>query len=345
MKAAVFEGIENMVVREVENPRCDSDGILVTVKACGICGSDIRNYHSGLKGNVERQIIGHEIGAVVEDVGKDVRRFAVGDHVAVAPDVSCGTCYYCRQGWVNLCVNHRMVGTHWPGGFAQYLHLPEVVLTHGMVHHMPQGMSFVDATLSEPASSVLASQERAGVGDGSTVLIIGDGPIGCLHVEVARARGASKVIVAGLTRLHLVPAFEPDVTIDAGSEDTVARTLEATAGGGVDVTICANPVAATQEQAVEAVRKRGTVVLFGGVPKTNPMTTLNSNLIHYNEITVTGAFSYPAEKHREALQLLNEGKITASRYVGKEVGLDGIVAGIKAAESGEALKVVVKPWE
>jgi L-iditol 2-dehydrogenase len=345
MKAAVFEGIENIVVRDVETPRCDNEGVLVKVDACGICGSDIRNFHTGLKGDVKKQIMGHEIAGTVELVGPEVTRFRVGDRVAIAPDVCCGECYYCRRGWVNLCVSHRLIGTHWAGGFAQYIHLPRVVLRQGMVHHLPAGLGFVEATMGEPASSVLAAQHNAGVGLGDTVLIIGDGPIGCLHVEVARARGAAKVIVTGLTRLALLPQFHPDVTIDAGKQDTVKQTLAATGGLGADVAICANPVAATQEQAVESVRKRGTVVLFGGVAKTNPMTTLNSNLIHYNEIRVMGAFSYPAVTHEQALGLIADGKIAARKHITKEVGLSGLVDGIKMAERGEALKVVVRPWQ
>jgi L-iditol 2-dehydrogenase len=198
--------------------------------------------------------------------------------------------------------------------------------------------------MAEPASSVLAAQENAGVSTGDTVLIIGDGPIGCLHVEVARARGAAKVIVAGLTRLALLPQFSPDVTINAATHDTVRETLAATDGLGADVAICANPVAATQQQAVEAVRKRGTVVLFGGVPKDKPMTSLNSNLIHYNELRIMGSFSYPAACHRQALELVAQGRISARKHIGREVPLSGLVEGIKAAERGEVLKVVVRPW-
>lgn len=344
MKAAVFEGIEKIEVRELPTPACEPGGILVRVEACGLCGSDIRNFHTGLKGSVEKQIMGHEFTGDVVEAGDGVSRFVKGDRVAVAPDVSCGECYYCKRGLVNLCVSHRMVGTHWPGGFAQYVFLPAEVLTRGMVHPMPNGLSYLDGSLSEPASSVIASQENARIGLGDTVLIIGDGPIGCLHIEVARARGAGTIIMAGLTRLAMVSRFEPDHVIDAGKQDTVAEVMKITGGLGADVAICANPVAATQEQAVESVRKRGRVVLFGGVPKTNPMTTLNSNLIHYNELVVMGAFSYPATVHQQALSLINQQKIHASRYIDKEVDLDHVVDGIQAAQKGEAVKVVVRPW-
>ena len=190
MKAAVFEAPEHMTVREVDVASCGPDDIVVKVHACGICGSDVRNFKAGLKGDVGPQIMGHEFTGVVSEAGAHVSRLAVGDRVAIAPDVSCGACFYCKRGLVNLCMQHRMVGTHWPGGFAEYAHLPQVVLDRGMVHRIPPGLGLDEAALSEPASSVIAAQENAGVGLGDTV-VIGDGPIGCLHIEIARSRGAA----------------------------------------------------------------------------------------------------------------------------------------------------------
>ena len=345
MKAAVFEDVDRIVVKQVPDPDLTAGSILVKVEACGLCGSDIRNFHFGLRSGVKNQIMGHEIaGTVVKADDQAVRRFAIGDRVAIAPDVSCGVCDYCRRGWVNLCAVHRMIGTHWPGGFAQFIHLPAEVLGHGMVHRMPEGLSFDQAALSEPASSVLASQERAGLGRGDTVLVFGDGPIGCLHLEVARGRGAARVIVVGLDRLAQVKAFSPDFLIDAASQDPVAEVMKITGGSGADIAISATPVARTQAQAVEAVRKRGTVVLFGGLPKNDPMTALNANVIHYNEITVIGSFSYPASMHEKALRVIREGQIDAKKYFTMTVPLEGIVDGIRAAESGNTLKVLVKPW-
>ena len=344
MKAAVFEGIKTITVRDVDLQPCEPEGIVVEVKACGLCGSDIRNYHSGLRHGVEKQIMGHEVAGIVREVGKAVSRFQLGDRVAIAPDVSCGTCYYCKRGLVNLCLKHRLIGTHWPGGFAQFITIPAEVMEHGMVHSMPENLSFQAAALSEPASSVLASQNRAGIGLGDVVLVFGDGPVGCLHLEVAKARGASTMIMVGLSRLEAARRFEPDVLIDAARQNPVEEVLRITDGLGADVAIIANPVAETQAQGVEAVRKRGTVILFGGLPKTNPMTCLNSNLIHYNEITVVGAFSYPATMHESALQVLAAGKIHTENYIDKIVPLEGIVEGIRSAEAGQAMKVVVDPW-
>ena len=345
MKAAVFEGIEKMVVRDVPMPQCEADGILVKVEVCCICGGDMRNFHTGLRYGIERQIMGHEIAGIVEEAGSNVTRFKVGDKVAIAPDVSCGECYYCKRGLVNLCVNHKMLGTNWPGGFAQYIYLPAEVLNRGFVEHVPDELGFEEAAMSEPASSVIACQEYNNVSLGDTVVIIGDGPIGCLHIEVARARGASKIIMVGLTRLESVPQFKPDYIIDSASQNPVEEVLKITGGLGADIVICAAPVTMIQEQGLEMVRKRGKVVLFGGVNKNNPMTSLNSNLIHYNEITVVGAFSYPATGLLKAVNMIAEGRISAKKFVTKSVKLHEIPEGIAFAEQGKALRVAVKPWE
>ncbi len=345
MKAMYFEGIENMVLKDVPIPKCEEDGVLVKVEACGICGGDIRNFYQGLRADVGSQIMGHEIAGVVTEVGEKVKRFKVGDRVAMAPDVSCGECYYCKRGLVNLCVDHKMLGTHFPGGFAQYISVPGFVIQRGFIEKIPDTLGFDEAALAEPASSVIACQELNGVSAGDCVVIIGDGPIGCIHIEVARARGASKIVMVGLTRLHEVPQFNPDYIIDAAKQNPVEEVLKITDGLGADIVICANPVPSTQEQAVEMVRKRGKVVLFGGVAKSQPMTTLNSNLIHYNEITVIGAFSYPAVGLEKAIKYISEGKISAEKYVTQKVKLAELTDGIQMGRQGKALKVVVKPWE
>ena len=344
MRASVLVGPRRLELREIDKPTTPADGILVKVLACGICGSDIRSYESGLRGGISEQVMGHEIAGIIEDVGPYATSFKRGDRVAIAPDVCCGECIYCRRGWVNLCNNHRMIGTHWPGGFAQFLSVDGFMLKHGIVHHMPDELGFVEVTMSEPASSVLACQESINVGLGDTVAVIGDGPIGCLHIEVARARGASRVFMSGLRRLGFAGRFHPDLLVDAGCQDPVREILDATGGLGVDHCIVATPVADTQRQGVEMVRKRGTVVLFGGLPKTDPMTTLDGNKIHYEEIRVVGAFSYQARHHRLALDLIRSNKISASKYVTRVVSLTEIEDGIRMAQQGDALKVVVDPW-
>jgi len=338
LKAAVFEDIEKIKIKEIKKPKCGDKGIIVKVKACGICGSDIRNYHIGLKDGIKNQVIGHEIAGIVEEVGSEVKKFKVNDKVAIVPDVSCGNCFYCKRGLVNLCLNHRMIGTHWPGGFAQYIYLPSEILENGIINKIPEGVSFNSATISEPASSVIAAQENSKIGLGNTVLIIGDGPIGCLHLEIARARGATTIIMAGLNRLKDAALFKPDYLIDVASKDVTSEVLKITNGLGVDISICACPVAKTHNQAIESVRKRGKVIIFGGLPKTNPMTTINSNLIHYNELTLIGAFSYQSYIPEQALLAIKNGQINTNKYINEIIPLKEIENGFKIAESGKVLK-------
>jgi L-iditol 2-dehydrogenase len=344
MLAAVFRDIEQMDIEERPIPDCPAGGLLVRVAACGICGGDVRNFHNGLKGGVKNQIMGHEIaGEVVETGGT---RFSVGERVALAPDVSCGECYYCRRGLVNLCLSHKMLGTHYPGGFAQYIALPREILQRGFVETIPAGMSNQHAAFAETAAAVIACQQRNQVSLGDSVVIIGDGPVGCLHIETARARGASKIFMLGRGRLELAKAFEPDLLLDnADTEAVTAEVLAKTNGIGADIVICAVPVAAVQQQAVEMVRKRGTVVIYGGVPKSRETTKLNSNLIHYNEITVTGAFSYPATGLSDALDAIHNQKIHTEKYIHACVALPDIADGMKLVETGAAMKVMVEPWK
>lgn len=238
-----------------------------------------------------------------------------------------------------------MLGTHFPGGYAQYMALPGEVLTRGFVEPIPAGMKWEHAAFAETASAVLACQKRIGVGLGDRVLIIGDGPVGCLHAEIARARGASKVMMAGLDRLEFARSFAIDALMDNRNPEQVARTVrEITGGIGADYVICAVPSVKVQQQALELCRKRGVMVIYGGVPKSNEQTQLNSNTIHYNEITVTGAFSYPATGLSEALDAIDAGKINAQAYISKVIPLRNVVEGMEMVQTGAALKVILDPW-
>ncbi len=345
MKAAVFKDIEDIRVEEVPIPACPAGGILVKVHYCGICGGDVRNYYNGLKGGIKNQIMGHEISGEVVEVSPEVTQFKAGDRVAMAPDVSCGECWFCRRGLVNLCENHRMLGTHFPGGYAQYLALPHEVLQRGFVEPIPDGMSYEHAAFAETCAAVIACQKRIDVSLGDTVVIIGDGPVGCLHLEVARARGA-KTIMLARDKIHLAERFHPDVLIDnSDAEAATSQVLALTDGRGADIVILALPTVMVQGQALNIVRKRGKVVIYGGVPKTNELSQLNSNLIHYNEIELTGSFSYPATGLSDALSALHAGVIHADMYLGPVVSLADVVKGMNLIKTGQALKVLIDPWK
>lgn len=344
MKAAVFKGIEHIEIESREIPQCPEGGLLVKVVSCGICGGDIRNYHSGLRNGMTGQIMGHEIAGEVVETADGVDRYAAGDRVALAPDVSCGECYYCRRGMVNLCDRHRMLGTHFPGGFAQYIAIPKIVLERGFVEQIPDDMSYDHAAFAEPVSGVVSCQKYNHISYGDTVVVIGDGPVGCLHMEVARARGAFQTVMLARGRIEQARKFGFEhLILNKDPKEATAKVKELT-GPGADVVICAVPNAAAQQQALELVKKRGRVVIYGGLPKDSPMTALDSNKIHYNEIMVLGAFSYSAVGLEDAIRTIHTGKVSTDRYLSAKVPLEKLVEGMHMVQRGEALKVLVDPW-
>lgn len=344
MKAAFLVGKQKLDIRSVENPKPAMGDIVVTVKACGVCGSDLRRWKEGPpEGDV---VPGHEISGVVEAIGSDVATFAVGDKVAIAPDIHCGECYYCRRGFYNLCDNLHFLGITpgYLGGFAEKILIMEEVLVNGVIHKMPDTLSFDHAALSEPCSSVLACHDRIHTSIDDVVVVIGAGPIGCIHTAVACARGA-RVIISEPSdiRRKLVEAFTPELIINPFEEDLDAVVRGMTDGRGADIVICANPVPATQTQAVEIARKRGRIILFGGLQKANHMVSLDGNKIHYGEIEVTGSFSYHPSYHALALEALQRGIIPGNKLITVSYGLEEVNEAYKTAAGGEVLKVIVNP--
>lgn len=357
MRAVYLVGERQLEIREVPVPAVPEDGLILDVRACGVCGSDLRRwkegppkggdhvlvpgYRTGAQGGV---VPGHEVTGVVSEVGARVRGYAPGDRLAIAPDIHCGVCYFCRRGMYNLCDDPRYLGITpgYAGGLADKMVLTHEALTRGIVHRIPDGLSFVEAALSEPCSSVLATHHKAGTGLEDWVLVIGAGPTGCLHIAIAHARGARVVVSQrSAPRREMARRFGPEAVVDPSREDLAAVIGELTEGRGADLVICANPVAETQAMAVELARKGGRVVLFGGLPKAHPMTTLDSNRIHYGEIEVVGAFSYHPSFHKLALDVLARKVVPADLLVTHTFTLDRVTKAFETAASGEGLKVVV----
>ncbi len=345
MKAAYVTGPMKIELRESAMPKAPEDGILIAVKACGVCGSDLRRWREGPRVDGDSLIAGHEISGVVEALGAQVKDFQFGERLAIAPDVHCGKCYYCEHGLYNLCINLHLIGITpgYNGGFAENIVLTAEILRGGVVHRVPATLSFVQAALAEPLSSVLAAHERAGTMLGDTVVVMGAGPIGCLHMLVAQTHGARVILSEpSEVRRQIATRFKPELIIDPMNQDLVAEVRRATGGRGADIAICANPIAATHTQAVELVRKRGKVVLFGGLPEASPMTTLDGNHLHYNEIQVSGSFSYHPTYHSMALEIIERGLIDSDQIITHTFPLNEIDRAFQTAASGEALKVMVR---
>ncbi len=345
MKAAVLEALDRIVVKEVEEPRCGPGQAILKVRACAICGSDLRIFHYGNDRVKPPAVIGHEIAGEVVEAGKEVTRVKVGDRVAVGADVPCGTCHWCANGMGTNCAINYAIGYQFPGGFQEYMLLNETTLSFGPVTPIPDGVSFEEAALAEPLACAIHGLELSQFGPGKSLCVIGLGPIGCLMLELSKVFGASRVFAAqrSRARLELARPFRPDARfIATDQEDLVKTVLAETGGGGVDLAITTSGTVQAQKDAVQMVAHRGFVNLFGGL-KNQPELCLDSNLIHYKECFVMGSHGSLPRHHRQAVGLIARGEVRAARYISARFPLADIQRAFRYHESRQGLKVLVQP--
>ena len=346
MKAAIYEDLDKMVVREVETPVCDDNSVLVRVKACAICGSDIRIFHSGNARVKPPQILGHEIAGEVVQVGKNVSKFVVGDRIAIGADVPCGECVFCKAGIGNNCQINYAMGYQFAGGFAEYVLLNQTVVNYGPVQKIPDHLSFDEAAMAEPLGCVLNALELAPVKLGCTFVVIGAGPIGMMLCRVAKAMGAAKVILLNRSPGRLEVAEElavADVYICLQKEDGVTRVLDETDGLGADVIFTSCPSPQAQVDAIHMAKNRANVNFFGGLPKGSSMVTLDTNIIHYKELFITGAHGAMPIHHTRAVELIASGRIDVKPFITHKFPLVDILDAIEVAEGHSGLRVMVNP--
>jgi L-iditol 2-dehydrogenase len=345
MKAAVYLDKDNMEIKEVPTPAIDADSVLVKVRACAVCGSDIRIFHHGNSRVKPPQILGHEAAGEVIEVGVNVTKFKKGDRVAIGADVPCGECVFCEAGIGNNCQTNYAMGYQFPGSFAEYVLLNKIVVRYGPVHIIPPSMGWDEAALAEPLACVLNAVELTNIRLGDTVAIIGAGPIGCMIIPIAYMSGASKVIVIQRSRSRLEAAqkFNADVYICSGEEDPIKRIREETGGLGADVIFTANPNPETHALALNMAKNRGRINLFGGLPAGSTVT-LDTNIIHYKELMVGGAHGSLPRHHQQALNLIASKKPDIKPYISHHFSLDQIKEAFAAAEGHRGMRVVVQPW-
>lgn len=345
MKAAVFYGPDDLRIEERPVPAISSEEVLVKVAACAICGSDVRTWRFGARNITPPMTMGHELAGTIVETGSAVTGLVVGQRVAVAPAVPCGQCPYCRRGVQTMCDHLRSIGYEFHGGFAEYLVAPPAAVRAGCVNPVPDNLSFEEAAIAEPLACAINGQELLKVGMGDTVVILGAGPLGCLHTDLARVRGASKTILADIQprRLELARPFQANVLVDMTAENLRERVLAETEGAGASVVIVAAPSGQAQVEALSLAAKQGRISFFGGLPKDKPCIHIDANLVHYRELFVIGAYGSAPRHNRMALDLLAAGRIHSSALIGSRVPLEGIVHALEAVSKGELLKAVVQP--
>ena len=345
MKAALMYGPNDIRVEEIEKPTCPNDGLLINVRAIGLCGSDIRNLTSDSLPGKYPHVFGHEVVGEIVEVGSNVVGYDVGENIYVYPVAHCGQCEPCRSGHSEMCENATdYIGRQ--GGFADYYVVTQEQLSRDAVFKIPANQDIVAATLAEPLSSVYACQDNIDVRYGDTVVVIGAGPIGCFHVQLAHLRGATTVILIDIneTRLNIAKRFEPDYIINSSVQDPVKEVLKITNGKGADKVISANPSTQSQNQALYMTKKSGITVWFGGVPKVS-MAEVDSNYVHYNGLWIYGHYGANSIQVEQSFHLALSDAFEAKKFITHVLPLSKINEGIRLTKTGEAIKVVLIPNE
>ncbi len=347
MLAAILKDIDCLELEEMPIPEIDNDSALLRVESVAICGSDLRILRHGNPRVKPPAIIGNEISGTVVQVGNNVTRVKEGQRVAIGADVPCGECRWCRDGLGNNCQINYAVGYQIPGGFAQYMKLPPLLLKEGPVTPFDDVLDFDAAALAEPLACAINGLELANVSLGKTVVIIGLGPIGCMMIDLARIMGATKVIAVQRSklRMEIAKTYDADCYIASEEEDVVSRCLEETHGEGPDVVLTTCGSVESHEQAIQMVAHRGYVNLFGGLGKdVRPMSIL-SNIIHYKECFVTGSHGSVPRHHELAVRLLEKKLVRVAPLITHRFSLSRIKEAFELMESRKGMKVMIHPQE
>ena len=345
MKVARLYAPGDLRVEDLPVPEAGPGDLVIRVRTCSTCGTDAKIFRFGHHHISLPRVLGHEVAGEVAEVGSGVGGWSEGDRVQIIAAIPCGVCHYCRKGQHTVCENLESIGYQYDGGFAEFMRVPAKVLAVDGVNRIPEHVPFEEASLTEPLACVLNGQELAQVGEGDAVVILGAGPIGCLHVRLARARGAKTVVLVDVNqgRLDLAARAEPDAAIDSTKDDPIDSIRKMTDGRGADVVITATGVGQAQEQALEMTAPRGRISLFGGLPKDNSTIRFDSNLVHYGEISVFGAYGSAPRHNREALSLIADGKVRVDDLITHRIPLADVRKAIETVISGEGLKVVIEP--
>jgi L-iditol 2-dehydrogenase len=343
MKAAVMYGPNDIRVERIDKPVCPENGVILQVKAVGLCGSDIRNLTTDSRKGAYPHVYGHEHVGIVAETAPSVTKYKVGERLFVLPDAPCLRCENCLRGRNDLCLDNDAYPEH-QGGFAEYMPIPSWGVERGNMYKIPDHVPFEHATLGEPLTSVYGCQETINVCLGDVVVVIGAGPIGCFHAELAKMRGAAKVIAVEINdeRLLTIREFGADHIINSLKEDPIKMVLELTEGRGADKVISANPSTEAQGEAVYMCRPGGIVVFFGGVPK-GKKAEIDTNFAHYNNIWMYGHLGATIPQNKAAFDLICSGKFRAEKYITHILQLDEINKAIALTKSGEAIKVILIP--
>ncbi len=344
MRAAVYYGPRDLRLEERGVPSPKDGEIVVRVDTSGLCPTDVKIFKSG-SGSVRPPVVlGHEFAGIVQSIGNGVRGLKEGDRVNVPADAYCGSCPMCRSGKENLCTNPLAFGYQVDGCHADFLSIPRRFVDNGGVYKVPDGASLEVMSMTEPVACSYHDIAGLKVGPGKKLLVVGDGPMGLLHVLVAKAVGCEDITLAGLIdwKLKLGEELGATSVIRSGSDVRLQDEVKKTAPDGVDATALTIVTGDLVPQALNATAKGGYVSVFAGVPKGAVMTTFEPNLIHYNEVSLIGSSGYTYPEFRKAFEITLANGPSLAKLVSHRFKLDRIMDAISIWEDKEkSLKIMI----
>lgn len=340
MRAAIYHRIQDVRLEEVEIPQINLDEVLVKIKAALTCGTDRKMYLRGYHLVNPPFVFGHEFAGDIVKVGANVKNFKEGMRVVAANSAPCNKCFYCKIGRESLCENLTF---RLSGAFAEYVKIPRVIVEQNLLE-IPSNVSYKEAALVEPLACVVHGIEESNIRLGDIVVVNGTGPIGLMHVRLAKLKGA-KVIATDLNkkRLELARKLGADKTIDASKVDQVKAVRQLTENKrGVDVAIEAVGLPEVWERTIAMVRKGGTVNLFGG-PPSGTKVTIDTKLLHYSEVTIKGVFHHTPQYVKRALNLISQKALDADFLISHELPLSEFSKILEMMVNHKGVKIAVIP--
>ncbi|MGD8512627.1 MAG: zinc-dependent dehydrogenase [Deltaproteobacteria bacterium] len=340
MRVAMYYNNNDIRVEDVPTPEIGPSELLVRIEASGICGSDVMEWYRIKKAPL---VLGHEIAGEVAEVGQGIDRYKKGDRVVASHHVPCNSCRFCLRGHHTVCDTLR--STHFdPGGFAEYVRLPAINVDRG-VYLIPDGVSFEEASFAEPLACVLRAQRIAGIGPGDTVMVMGSGIAGLLHIQLACAMGAGRVFATDVSETRMAAAKKSgaDIVIDA-AEDVLSELRRANDGQLADKVLVCTGARSANLQALELVERGGAVLFFA---PTDPGVTIPvsiNNLFFRNDITLTTSYAGSPADHVTALELIRAHRVRVGEMITHRLSLEETSTGFQlVAEAQDSIKVIIEP--
>lgn len=340
MRVARYYSRDDIRLEQMPVPDIGPGEMLVQVRACGLCGSDLLEWYADSKAP---SVLGHEPVGFVSRLGEGVKNFALGDRVFVHHHVPCFVCHYCLRGNYSSCRTFGETGIH-PGGFAEYIRVPAINVERDVLH-LPEGLGFEEATLIEPTACAIRGMNRAGLNRGDTVLIVGAGVSGLLFTQLSRLWGAGLVIASDLVEYRLQAARElgADFAINPRTEDSEAKLRELNDGRGADLVVVTVGSVSVMEDGLGLVGKGGTVLLYAPLAPGATLPVRVHDLL-FSEITLVSTYSCGPNETRTALEFIRRGRVRTSGLVTHRFGLEQVGEAIRlAAQADESLKIVIVP--